>query len=494
MGGESPKTTLPMWLVVGFSGHRDLPDGDGKSFVVPLGQALDDLARRCPRLAGVSSAARGADTLFAEEMLRRQHPMRIILPFPPSRFERDFEDEPQAWQRSKSVIDHAIDLEVAASGESAVDPRDAETAYMDAGIRTVDRSDVMILLWDGEPAKGRGGTGDVVAYADAVGKPLIVIDAKSGAVESRRLGRIAGDEDSTPAREVSADPRRAVAQCFTAADAEAGRHAPLVREMLRWCVWLHLIASTLAGAALVFGAEGRVAIAVAVVDVVVLVAALTLLSIRKRRHEAWRRLRMAAEVYRSHLATWDIRRGATRGRELRIIEPGLRRLARTLDLYRQLDRSAQPPLDEARRNYERDRVSAQIAYFTTRQNQSSRQAKRRQLLLTMFSGIGIAAVVLSMIALVCHAGGHRIREWLELMSIAAPLGASAMGILLITDESSRRSERYQEMIEAIQNLRPMVAEARSWEALGRAASAVEDELMEEVLEWQSFVRHTEHLH
>ena len=40
----------------------------------------------------------------------------------------------------------------------------------------------MIFVWDGKPAAGIGGTGDVVDYARALGKPLIVIDRASGAL------------------------------------------------------------------------------------------------------------------------------------------------------------------------------------------------------------------------------------------------------------------------------------------------------------------------
>jgi hypothetical protein len=39
----------------------------------------------------------------------------------------------------------------------------------------VDRSDVLLAVWDGQPARGPGGTGDVVAYARARGTPVEVV-------------------------------------------------------------------------------------------------------------------------------------------------------------------------------------------------------------------------------------------------------------------------------------------------------------------------------
>jgi hypothetical protein len=39
----------------------------------------------------------------------------------------------------------------------------------------VDRSDVLLAVWDGRPARGFGGTGDVVAYARRRGVPVEVV-------------------------------------------------------------------------------------------------------------------------------------------------------------------------------------------------------------------------------------------------------------------------------------------------------------------------------
>ena len=39
----------------------------------------------------------------------------------------------------------------------------------------VDAADELFAVWDGQPARGHGGTGDVVAYARERGKPVHVI-------------------------------------------------------------------------------------------------------------------------------------------------------------------------------------------------------------------------------------------------------------------------------------------------------------------------------
>ena len=43
--------------------------------------------------------------------------------------------------------------------------------------RVVELSDIVLAVWNGKPAKGKGGTADVVAYAIRRGVPLIHIDS-----------------------------------------------------------------------------------------------------------------------------------------------------------------------------------------------------------------------------------------------------------------------------------------------------------------------------
>ncbi len=49
---------------------------------------------------------------------------------------------------------------------------------MAAGVWMVDRSDRLVAIWDGKPAAGLGGTGDVVAYALERGIPVVRVDVE----------------------------------------------------------------------------------------------------------------------------------------------------------------------------------------------------------------------------------------------------------------------------------------------------------------------------
>jgi hypothetical protein len=50
-----------------------------------------------------------------------------------------------------------------------------EEAHMAGGRAVVDNSDVLVAVWDGQPARGHGGTADVMAYARQRGVRVEVI-------------------------------------------------------------------------------------------------------------------------------------------------------------------------------------------------------------------------------------------------------------------------------------------------------------------------------
>lgn len=51
----------------------------------------------------------------------------------------------------------------------------SESAFLYAGRRVVDRCDTLIAIWDGAPARGRGGTADIVSYARSIGRDVEIV-------------------------------------------------------------------------------------------------------------------------------------------------------------------------------------------------------------------------------------------------------------------------------------------------------------------------------
>ena len=54
-------------------------------------------------------------------------------------------------------------------------PRPSAEAFLAAGQMLVNRCDHLFAIWDGLPARGLGGTADIVAYARALGRPMTVL-------------------------------------------------------------------------------------------------------------------------------------------------------------------------------------------------------------------------------------------------------------------------------------------------------------------------------
>jgi hypothetical protein len=56
-----------------------------------------------------------------------------------------------------------------------------DEAYEATGLYVVEHSDVLIAVWDGRPARGRGGTASIVARARERGLPMAWIKPGRGA-------------------------------------------------------------------------------------------------------------------------------------------------------------------------------------------------------------------------------------------------------------------------------------------------------------------------
>ena len=162
---------------IGITGHQRLRDEAEWQWV---SRALGEAVAALPRpFAALSSLAIGADQLLATIALDHDGSLEVVLPFPDYR-ER-FTDEQDAG-RYDALLLRASTVEV-------LRPRGSdEESYLAAGQRIVDRSDAMFAVWNGQPAADTGGTGDIVQYARAVGRPLTVFDPVTRTVYAPTAG------------------------------------------------------------------------------------------------------------------------------------------------------------------------------------------------------------------------------------------------------------------------------------------------------------------
>jgi hypothetical protein len=191
-GGRAPVIddgSIPLDLRVAVTGHRDLPGAPSLGVAVDraLDLILDQLQpavrKRC-RLVAVSSLADGADRLVAERVLARPGAqLEVILPMPTADYVTDF-DPVNSLAEFERLLGKA-------SWVSTMPPHDTrEDAYAAAGQAVVDRADVTIAVWDGHPAAGKGGTGDIVSYLRDQHHPWIWLPADGGEMTAENLRKL----------------------------------------------------------------------------------------------------------------------------------------------------------------------------------------------------------------------------------------------------------------------------------------------------------------
>lgn len=464
---------LPEWTAVGFTGHRNIADPAAVSR--RIGAALDDLASACGPLVAVSSLAKGCDTLFVQEALNRNIPIFLILPFPKARFQRDFTTED--WLAVVPLLERAAHVEEVQLTQSD------EESYMEAGVRTVDQAHVLLAVWDGKATAGLGGTGDVVAYARAMARPLVWVNPAESKNVTERLEEL---PPNAPFPQPGADPRTIVEQHFRELDEAATRRAPTVRNFIQRVVLLHLAAAVAGLTTLALDIHGMLEYASAALEIAVLGIAFSLIASRHHHgHMAWMQTRIEAEICRSFLATWQMR--ARLDPFPRLMTGGYRRLARTLRLIQLLDTTPAPPLEVVCRDYLDSRVRSQISYYSRGGDQAKRAYSQLRLM-AMISTALAALLATSHVALsLLHATGPALTVT-KLLSLVLPLVSAALLALVLTQEHSRRATRYAEMVATLEVAGQELRAVRTWNGLARIAVDTEEALLNEAIEWQSFRR------
>lgn len=123
------------------------------------------LARERMPIIGLSCLADGSDQIFAQLVIEAGGTIEAFIAA-----ER-FADTLTAGGRSRYR-----DLHRLAGTVHTVPRRDpCPESYMQAGRLMVNCADVLWAVWDGEAARGHGGTADVVAYARNRAVPVKVI-------------------------------------------------------------------------------------------------------------------------------------------------------------------------------------------------------------------------------------------------------------------------------------------------------------------------------
>lgn len=162
-----------MTTKVGITGHQRLDNPSAWAWVESvMGKALDALE---PPLVAISSLAIGADQLLASLVLSRGGELHAVIPF--QGYERTF--GPEDVEAYRRILTKARAVEYLRTEGTD------EDKYLAAGKRIVEMADVIIAVWDRKPAKGKGGTADIVSYILQRGVRLIHINPMDHSITTR---------------------------------------------------------------------------------------------------------------------------------------------------------------------------------------------------------------------------------------------------------------------------------------------------------------------
>ena len=178
---------VPFRLRIGVTGHRCLStDPAITDLVLAALQRARDLASRVSSsplaISIVSSLAEGADRLVAQVGLADPTAqLEAILPLPAEDYRSDFVSA-ESQEEFNTLLARAVRVVELPAAETR------EESYEQAGRYVVERCDVLIALWDGQQARGRGGTGDIVDWARDRRVPLLWVHTEPPAKLSEELG------------------------------------------------------------------------------------------------------------------------------------------------------------------------------------------------------------------------------------------------------------------------------------------------------------------
>nr|WSY54246.1 hypothetical protein OG999_31705 [Streptomyces sp. NBC_00886] len=150
---------------IGVTGHREIPASVLECVSTGILDEFKSQAVGGP-VEAFSALAAGADQLFADLALQSGVPVTAVIPGMDYERHLGAQESRAAFRRLLHACSARVDLPV---------ERTPEEAYAAVGRWIVDHSDRVVAVWDGEPARGPGGTGDIVAYASRMGVPVTVL-------------------------------------------------------------------------------------------------------------------------------------------------------------------------------------------------------------------------------------------------------------------------------------------------------------------------------
>lgn len=456
-----------VWFV-GFAGHRELSDPVKAAEWIARELAVV-LATLPGEAVGIASAAAGADLLFLAACRAAGLKTVVLLPFDRERFEEDFLNEAE-WQRASQEMDAAWWCEVVPGGEAA------PAAYHVVAREVLEMADRMLFLWNGEPARGLGGTAESVNEATERGIAMRIVNTStweaSWKIEPRDPAKEDQGQDLPPATDVR--------DLFEKLDRRAAGFAPRSRWFAAGSMSLNHSATLLQVTLVALALAAAEAGALLKFLMVTTASLLPWLGGKFRWQERWVRDRVRAELLRSLLCSH---------------EPGSPLRPPALELFgreREFLRTAAMQLvaqrkgwQAARDEYLVNRVDDQIGYLKKQGERAAKWFRRFRRLFWMASWG--AMIFGGYVVITAYLDSTIHTRWDQMLNFSAavlPSFAAWCLAMISVFEFKRRAALYSQLVDELKQLRAKVSAANSASAVTRAMHQIERLLLNELWEWQ----------
>lgn len=147
---------------IAISGHRGLPRQTAEMVEAAIQAAVAD---ETDAVIGLSCLADGPDQMFAIAVLQHGGTIEAVIPA----------DQYRNGLPADCHADYDALLSKATTAHRLPYTESDSEAHMAASALMLDHADALWAVWDGQPARGYGGTADVVAYAREHNIPVRII-------------------------------------------------------------------------------------------------------------------------------------------------------------------------------------------------------------------------------------------------------------------------------------------------------------------------------
>ena len=170
---EEGLTRAARVIRIGVTGHRTLADVDQvrTRVITTVRNARERVSADVVEIW--SSLAEGADRIVADLVPTEAERLIAVLPLDADDYRSDFASDDSCAEFDRLVA-LADEIDVAGTDGSGT----RESAYERAGLQVLANCDLLLALWDGGDARGRGGTAQIVERAQRDGVAVVVIDVE----------------------------------------------------------------------------------------------------------------------------------------------------------------------------------------------------------------------------------------------------------------------------------------------------------------------------